>query len=388
MKKILLFIVLTNSFAFSQKEYKKTLKDFNLSEGVSKIVEEDFNLILFSSPDGKPVEQHKLDERRVQLFNSDGVLLADSIIKGKKYYQKKYTLYSYNEDYLLKKIVQLKYNATLVETTNSYNTNKQLVKQIEDEWEYTLAYHDGKLINKSTIKYDFRGQSEKIHNADYKYNQVDSISSIVYQNFAFPRKEYSRFKYDKQLKNTTTLIYRDNKINDSIVKTSMYHNNGKLHEFNEKSYNSAGELSKEINRKFNDYGLEIFWELKYETTSDKNISEYDENQNLIIKEGVYNGKPAQKNIYTYKYDNNGNWLIKCEKIRDFKYLKQTKPEPIKVTKRLIHYNDSSISKKITKEEALCFCEPNYKKRLEKFTKKENSNTQPLIIKEVDMEEHK
>ncbi|MDB4293522.1 hypothetical protein N9954_08955, partial [Maribacter sp.] len=60
MKKIVLLIFLTSAFAFSQTAYKKTLEDFGLSEGISKIVEEDFNLILFSSLDAKPVEQHKL----------------------------------------------------------------------------------------------------------------------------------------------------------------------------------------------------------------------------------------------------------------------------------------------------------------------------------------
>ncbi|MDB4293640.1 hypothetical protein N9954_09565, partial [Maribacter sp.] len=84
----------------------------------------------------------------------------------------------------------------------------------------------------------------------------------------------------------------------------------------------------------------------------------------------------------YTYDDNGNWLIKCKKLRNYNYLGQTKPEPKKVTKRRIQYNDGRISKKISREEALCFCVPNYKKRLEKFIEKENGDTEPTLIQDI------
>ncbi len=386
MKRIFLLIYLTNAFTYSQIKYENKLNDFGLSEDVIKTVEEDYKLILFSNV--KPTEQHKLDKRRVKLFNSNGLLVIDSVIRGQKYYQKEHSLYYYNKNNLLKKIFQHRNRGSLTETTNFYNSDNKLIRQNENkETEYTLTYSNKKLINKSMLRYDYNGESKKIYSFDYQYNEADSLSNVIYQNFAFNEKEHLRFEYNKQLKNTIKLTYRNNKIRDSIVSTSIYHINGKLVELNEKKYNIAGELTKEIHQKFNDYGLKIFSDIKYGSTSIQEKSEYDKNQNLILELTIYNGKPSQKNIYTYKYDNKGNWLIKCLKQRDFNFLKQTKPEPIITTKRRIYYNDDSISKKITREEALCFCEPNYKKRLEEFIKKEKkSNTKPIIIREV--EEHK
>ena len=319
---------------------------------------------------------------------------------------------SFNTKKMLTKEYEIARNLIKTNNTFIYNDEDSLIDILFDgrvareryynmlklEREKTLMTIDGRL---ETIKYssysdkniyDSKGRlvkkfNTKIPNSkwrqqatcDFFYDgeKIDSIRCYDFENKLMSTHRY--VYHNKLLTNEIILNFQD----DSHTRTILSFNENGIVFKDQKERIVAGQIKSTEIKEYSSFILLKTTKLdSLGNTTYEETSVYDANKNLIshriisnkferVKRYTYddhsnllaetekltssNDSTQTNRTYKYKYDSNKNWIIKCSCKDGSTYL---------ATTRDIDYHNANSSNKVTKEEAISFCDADYFNRLE------------------------
>lgn len=375
MKYLLITLALLNlNSIFGQSELVQSKSDFGITENIIETEEKTYNMILISGFNNEPAEQYKLRKTENFYFNSNGFLTEKHSNNGKK--DIKITKYTFSTSGLLTELNRhdgLKF-------VFEYNQNNLLTKKnifARDEITSILinTYDEsGKIISSNDKTFGYFKNEEQ---CNYNYNSSNRLdsSNCTYQDESRLEKRYVYNADNLKLSEESNLFKKDS----SILQTIYTYNKNEIVKKKQTNYDSKQVLTTEKVWEYKNNGLESSFSiaslnLQNELSKEKEVlTSYDDRRNITeTKTTSYNldKSKTSKFQYSYKYDEFGNWIIKCLKKDN---------EPQSVVSRLIKYSND-FETKVSKEESILFCEPQYKEKLREFKKKENSN---IIIKEID-----
>ena len=406
---ILFFFLYCNSLI--GQNLIESSKDFGLIGNVKKVDEKSYSLTFISMIDknGKLIEQSKLNSHKVLSFNNRNMLVeefekkkyrdincqyiydaSDSLIDIKYNHQSSLSRRLnkisdlYKQELMSHKGILKNYKYTSTPSKNVYNSNGELLK----------VYYQNRSYNKIKISscnflYDndnlasincYNDNEELFSTRDFFYNKSNKISKEIYSilNSLKSTEKKTYFFNDIGVFEREYIEIINNEKTDFIV-DKVYEN------FNVINNTTTNYIKNTIRKELRKYDLKdnllsyILTQKKGDTLLYRNteLYSYDNNSNRLSSQKTFFGPQTDYSIkekLKYKYDKNGNWIIKCNYIDD---------APVKTTLRNIDYYISTTNKVVEKNEAILFCDSKYDERLESLKKEVEKNyKEGLVEKEV------
>ena len=396
---VIIFLIFFN-ILFSQNfiEYSK---DFGLNGNVKSVEEKSYSLTFISLLDrnGKLIEQSKLSNHKSFSFNNKKMLIQEF---EKKKRNNSNCEYIYNE------------NDSLIDIKcNNQSLLARRLNKIDDAIKKEMLTRKGLLKSyklTSIPDKNIYGSNGNILKVYYQYKAYNN-TKISYCDFSYLNDTLKSITcYSNNGKIVSTREYFNDKNNNTSKEIHNIFSNNKLKIKSTYHFNKKGILENEISEEYENDEIKLTTEKKYKNFNNINtiiknsngntIQEeeniFDTNQNLISYKMIrkkedsiiygntelysYNNHrnilkstktsfgpntdSSTESIFKYKYDSNGNWIIKCTNKDNY---------PVKATSRQINYYNSENNEIINKENVILFCDPQYNKRLEKLKKEVEKN---------------
>ena len=323
----------------------------------------------------KPAKkQNKLTSYVVRKFNNKGLLTQQNYILKNKFY-----IYSYDNKYRLTKI-EFNDGFKIFNYKNNRVVNWKYILKDSTVRVHSISKYmtDGKLIeSKINFNTDFN-KSEIIKK--YAYNDYNDLIGVITTKKGLSEKEKKcAYDYDRNHNMIHSKCIDKMEFDVYISDDLFFYKDTTLYKKIHMDFRNGIPVGKYIYEYDNlrrdsivtSYSIEKNKPIKTE----KKETIYNANGAIIHIKNQHYHKSKWINTtheeYKYIYDNYGNWVIKC-------YIRN---EPKNVKIRYFTYTDKTNSKFITKEEALLFCNPNYKESLIEFNKKK------LNIEEKEVDEN-
>lgn len=351
MKKIFFLVGLTSILFSCKKEDKVDIikddleqihsqwNDFGLSENVKSTLEytteeigeksNTTNSVRKFENQFKPDVALKFDETGKLInktsYSENGNVAEEIIYDGK---DKIILVKNYSND---KDYVETKY--TWDGTKNKIITRRFNGLEILDKEVY--LYENGK--RKEKQKYD--SHENLVDKTGYIFNNKNQISEEIYFSGKPVMQSKLLIEYDNN-DNKISETYYDKKLNVISKTTSVYNSSNQL--LNSKTFTSDEILDAEIFRTYDDRNRLITKGTfeRFDNSNNKDVFEYDENDNTISWKIYKNDKLVSST--SYQYDIKNNLIVEI----------RTSPEGKELSKKIIEYTYDANSNWITRKTTL------------------------------------